>query len=182
MNGCKIPHELAELEGAVEVIKPRRTARRWCVYFLVDVDVVVYVGISSQVTERVQQHLYSKEFTHMLAMPVAGKKEAREIEMEWIWKIKPKYNRQWQLLGGRGNAARPRQNACLADELCQTLPHDVRPISDLRGISTRTRRTLLAHGKYCVGEIPKDVDELINMDGVGEIALKELANAGVLQM
>ena len=79
----------------------------YCVYFLYDNDVIVYIGYTFNLGKRLGEHsqwtntreghrnqLVKKQFTHYSIIPMDDGKKARELESKLIKKHQPKYNKK----------------------------------------------------------------------------------------
>ena len=83
-----IPRSISKIEGISELIQPHK----FCgIYFLVYKNKVVYVGQSIRIQGRVIEHT-DKKFSAVFFLSIPPE-DLNEIELKWIKKLKPKYNR-----------------------------------------------------------------------------------------
>jgi predicted GIY-YIG superfamily endonuclease len=64
-------------------------------YILVLENNIVYIGYSSKLCMRLQQHKYTKYFDKIIIIEMTDKNSARLMEKNLIKKYKPKYNYQY---------------------------------------------------------------------------------------
>ena len=82
-----IPHQLVEINGLKEY-----DIEYGYVYFLMDVEEVVYVGKTMGLSSRIAAHKRDKVFDRCFWIPVP-EKDLLATEGKWINKFSPKYNR-----------------------------------------------------------------------------------------
>jgi len=77
--------------------KKREYFNSVCIYALIDNDEIVYIGQSSDVMGRLSAHkTSSKKFTHFAIVEridTDDKDYVNRVEREYIYKLKPKYNK-----------------------------------------------------------------------------------------
>lgn len=66
--------------------------RTYSVYFLIHRKRIVYIGMSSNVGQRIAQHKYIKTFSSARWIECSSKEEALKYEDRWIRKFKPSEN------------------------------------------------------------------------------------------
>lgn len=64
------------------------------IYFLLDGDEIVYVGMSKSINERFLVHKHGKKFDGFSIFDVDEHSDCKEVESEIIFSMKPKYNAQ----------------------------------------------------------------------------------------
>ena len=82
-----IPKCMLDIDGVKEVLFYPKG-----IYFLINDDEVVYVGQSSRISRRIPEHLTSKKFNRIFLLIVS--ENIDKLEMNYIHKFKPKYNKQ----------------------------------------------------------------------------------------
>ena len=74
--------------------KPYDIFKNPTVYFLIDNDVIVYVGFSNCINRRLSSHVNDKIFDSYFSIKFDTEKLALDNEKYYIEKFKPKYNNQ----------------------------------------------------------------------------------------
>ena len=91
-----IPMELNEHSGDIYEYD---THLPTCVYFLIDKTEIVYVGKSTNLATRIQQHKNAKEFDRVLYLPIEENR-LDVIERYFIETLEPKYNQEGFMVNG----------------------------------------------------------------------------------
>ena len=71
-----------------------KVSDKYRVYFLLDGETIVYVGISKSINERFLIHKHNKTFDGFSIFDIGDECDAKEVESEIIFSMKPKYNKQ----------------------------------------------------------------------------------------
>jgi hypothetical protein len=66
--------------------------KQWCIYFLLEGETIVYVGISQNVGERLAAHKKTKKFDRVLYVEAPSYGHVFELEVALIKLLRPKYN------------------------------------------------------------------------------------------
>lgn len=80
--------------------------RLWAVYFLINDGEIVYVGQSSCMAHRIEQHRESGKIFTGIAWVEVPALFINDIEAFYIWRCNPIYNEKWPPYGEFGEAAR----------------------------------------------------------------------------
>jgi excinuclease UvrABC nuclease subunit len=64
----------------------------YTLYFLMQGDLIVYIGCTKNLANRLQAHKYTKEHDSVRTIKVNKRKDAYKYEARWIRKFKPMYN------------------------------------------------------------------------------------------
>ena len=71
-----------------------KVSDKYRIYFLLDGETVVYVGISKSINERFLIHKHNKNFDGFSIFDIDSNCDPKEVESEIIFSMKPKYNAQ----------------------------------------------------------------------------------------
>lgn len=85
---------------------PHGRCRLWAVYFLIHKGEIVYVGQSSCMDWRMDQHRESGKVFDSLTWFEAPKLFIDQIEAFYIWRCNPIYNNKWPAIGTFGREAK----------------------------------------------------------------------------
>lgn len=89
-----------------EFVDPRQelSCRLWAVYFLICNGEIVYVGQSSNLERRLEQHVESGKVFDAITWFEAPKWFLSDIEAYYIWRCNPVLNNTWPTFNGEFNA------------------------------------------------------------------------------
>ena len=99
-NPKKIPPQLIGIKGKLQEIGSPPP----CVYFLINIDEVVYVGQTVNIYSRIKHHENSEKiYTRVLYIPVCNE-ELERVERGFIDSLDPKYNKDGKTMKKRKEA------------------------------------------------------------------------------
>lgn len=113
-----------ELTEEEIVSHSRELTKKEGVYFLIDVDKIVYVGQSSNCSSRIRAHVGGKKFNRVYILHTGDR---IALETKYINQFKPKYNRTIQTL--RGEVSKMNVYG-IAKHFKIALPHVLQYIAD----------------------------------------------------
>lgn len=86
--------------------EPDGHCRLWAIYFLMREGEIVYVGQSSCMEKRMEQHRESGKIFDGITWLEVPQLFINDIEAYYIWRCNPIYNNKWPLLDTFGNEAK----------------------------------------------------------------------------